>query len=171
MKNVRLLKRLPLLVLVLSGCSVIPLGGSGGFDQRETWALQPFYGELRFLILQEGAGTPLPGATLQVSHLRIDELETGEAVHSDQQGLIVVHQRERGILYYGNGPPPPSFSFAAAGFETQSYSVDDLVSGTEYHPYRSADLPTTRYAVSGQETELPVYEFTITLAPATPMDP
>ena len=79
---------------------------------------------------------------------------------------MVVHQLERGITYWGAGPPLPVFTFSAPGYQTRTYSVTDLASGTSYDPYRSANVPTTIFKnEAGAEIELPFYEFTIRLAP------
>jgi hypothetical protein len=157
------------LVLLLG---VILLGCKGSFegasDDRETWALRPFYGELRFLILAEGSEVPIPDAALRVANLPVAELDGQETVSGDQDGRLVIHQLERGTIYRGNGPPPPEFIFSAAGYAAQTYSMADLVAGTLYDPYKSVDLPTTLFqSESGVEIELPVFEFTIHLRPAT----
>ena len=80
-----------LFVMGLAGC--LTIGDSfSNFDDAETWAFQPFYGELRFLILEAGSDMPIPDAALAVSELRIEELAGGdETISSDQDGLIVIH--------------------------------------------------------------------------------
>ena len=76
----------------------------------------------------------------------------------------MIHQTQRGITYWGKGPPPPTFTFSALRYRTRTYSVDDLVSGTSQNPYRSDSLPTTTFRnEAGAEIELPVYRFTIVL--------
>ena len=55
----------------------------------------------------------------------------------------------------------------APRYRARIYSVQDLVSGTSYDPYRGNDLPTTIFQrQAGKEIELPVYEFTIRLVPS-----
>ena len=79
----------------------------------------------------------------------------------------MIHQLGRGITYWGDGPPPPSFVFGAPGFLTETYSVEDLASGSNYDPYSKAGLPTTTFSnKAGAEIEVPVYEFTVRLAPS-----
>ena len=81
---------------------------------------------------------------------------------------MVVHQLQRGIMYWGEGPPRPVFTFSAPGYQTRTYSVEELVSGTSYNPYNYnyANVPTTTFTIEvDSEIELPVYEITIRLAP------
>ena len=152
-----------LLVMMLSGCQD-PFSDE---DDVETWEKRPFYGELRFLIVREDTGAPIPGAMLQVSDLPIVELQDEASIASGQDGRIVIHQMVRGITYWGKGPPPPTFTFSAPHYRAQTYSVQDLASGTSYDPYRSNNVPTTTYQnKAGAEIELPVYEFTIRLVPS-----
>jgi hypothetical protein len=136
-------------------------------DERndvETWALRPFYGELRFLILSEDDGKPIPDATLQVTNLPILERGDAQGSSSDLNGRLIIHQLERGTMYRGDGPPPPEFIFSAPGYATRSFTVADLVAGTDYDAYKSAALPTTTFHnEAGAEFELPVFEFTIHL--------
>ncbi len=175
--------RLVALVLLLVGCQADPTidvdpTDNGALTQDidatatidiievETWEYRPFYGEIRFLIMEENTDTPIPDATFRVSDLPIKELENEVSVKSDQEGRMVIHQLERGIMYWGKGPPPPLFTFSAPGYHTRTYSVKDMASGTSYDPYRSAKVPTTTFTNEvGSEIELPFYEFTIRLAP------
>lgn len=60
------------LVLLLVSCQATPTIDE---NNRETWELRLFYGELRFLIMEESADTPIPDATLRVSDLLTRELE------------------------------------------------------------------------------------------------
>jgi hypothetical protein len=151
------------LILLLVSCQ--PANPFADPDNVETWEFRPFYGELRFLIVEEGTDTPIPDAAFQVSDLRIEELKNGGSVKSDQEGRMVVHQLQRGITYWGAGPPLPVFTFSAPGYQTWTYSVEELASGTPYEPYSYADLPTTVFTDEvGSEIELPVYEITIRLA-------
>jgi len=154
-----------LFVLMLNGCKS---NKTFDPDNTETWELCPFYGELRFLIVREDTGEPIPGAILQVSNLRIVELLDEDSISSGQNGRIVIHQMRRGITYWGEGPPRPTFTFSAPHYRTQTYSADDIVSGTSYDPYRSSNLPTTIFQDEAEEEEikLPVYEFTIRLVPS-----
>ena len=131
-------------------------------DDVETWARQPFYGEIRFLVVSEATSEPIADATLQVSGLSIEALSNA----SDQDGWIVIRQFERGITYRGKEPPPPSFTFSAPGYRSRTYLVEDLISGTVYDPYSSDNLPTTTIENEvGAEIELPIYEFTVRLQP------
>lgn len=149
--------------MLLVSCQATP---TTDIDNTETWELRPFYGELHFLIVREDTDTPIPDAAFQVSDLRIEELRNEESVKSDQEGRMVVHQLQRGITYWGEGPPLPVFTFSAPGYQTRTYSVEELASGTSCDPYRYADLPTTVFTDKvGSGIELPVYEITIRLAP------
>ena len=88
-----------LLVAAWVSCKAIPILGPVGNptpDRVETWALLPFYGELRFLIADKDTGAAIPGATLQVLNLRIEELEDETGIASDQDGRIVVRRRYLG---------------------------------------------------------------------------
>jgi hypothetical protein len=164
MKLGKLVLLTALLVMMLGGCQT---NKTSDPDNVETWEKRPFYGELRFLIVREDTGAPIPGAVLQVSDLPIAELQDETSARSGQDGRIVIHQMERGITYWGEGPPPPTLTFSALHYRPQTYSVEDLVSGTDYDPYRSDNLPTTTFQTeAGAEIELPVYEFTIRLAPS-----
>lgn len=137
-------------------------------DDTESWEVRPFYGELRFLILNQNTGKPIPDVVLQVSTLRIEEQIAGKSMCSGLDGLIIIHQLERGITYWGEGPAPPTFTFSALNYHTEVYSVDELVAGTSYDPYSTVDLPTTtyQYGTDTEEIQLPVYEFTIHLSPS-----
>ena len=136
-------------------------------DNVETWEKRPFYGELRFLVMRDDTDAPIPGAMLQISELPIVELQDEESIKSGHDGRIVVHQMVPGITYWGKGPPPPSFTFSAPHYRGETYTVEDLVSGSSTDPYGSADLPTTTFRnKAGAEIELPVYEFTIRLVPS-----
>lgn len=154
-----------LFVMILDGCKA---NKTFDPDNTETWELCPFYGEIRFLIVREDTGVPIPGAILQVSNLRIVELLDEESISSGQNGRIVIHQMRRGITYWGEGPPRPTFTFSTLHYRTQTYSLEDLVSGTSYDPYRSNKLPTTIFQdeAEDEEIKLPVYEFTIRLEPS-----
>ena len=153
-----------LFVMMLGGCQANPTSDP---DNIETWELQPFYGESRFLIVCEDTGVPIPGATLQVSNLHIEEPQGEEGIKSGQDGRIVIHQIHRGDSYFGEGPPLPTFTFSAPHYQTRIYSVEDLASETSYDPYGSHNLPTTIFQYrAGEELELPVYEFTIRLVPS-----
>ncbi len=159
------LSKLVVLVLLLVSCQ--PANPFADPDNVETWEFRPFYGELRFLIVEEDTDAPIPDAAFQVSDLHIEELRNGESVQSDQEGWLVVHQLQRSITYWGAGPPLPVFTFSAPDYLTRTYSVEELASGTPYEPYSYADLPTTVFTDEiGSEIELPVYEITIRLAPA-----
>jgi hypothetical protein len=150
--------------MMVGGCQA---NTTNDVDNTETWEKRPFYGELRFLIVREDTGAPIPGATLQVSDLPIVELQDEESIASGQDGRIVIHQIERGITYWGEGPPPPTLTFSAQHYRTQTYSVEDLVLGTHYDPYRSDNLPTATFQnEASAEIELPVYEFIIGLVPS-----
>ncbi len=159
-------------LILLSAVFVLMIGAcqankTDDFDDTETWEKLPFYGELRFLIVDEDTAAPISDAALQVSHLRIEEAKTDESVNSTEDGHIVIHQLMRGITYRGAGPPQPTFTFSAPHHRTKTYSVEELASGTSYDPYRSNDLPTTLFRHGDdKEIELPVYEFTIHLAPS-----
>jgi hypothetical protein len=150
---------LALLLVLMVGCQGGPFSDDADV---ETWEFLPFYGEIQFLIVSDETDTPIPDAVLEVANLRIDELKNRESVRSGQDGRIVIHQTMRGITYMGAGPPPATFIFSAQGYQTQTYSVKDLVLGTSYDPYSSNNLPTAMYK---GEVELPVYEFTIRLTP------
>ncbi len=136
--------------------------GASGMEGVETWAMLPFYGETRFLVVNEATNEPITGVTLQVDGLKIDT----PSHTSDQEGRIIIHQLMRGITYRNEGPPPPSFTFSAPGYRSRTYSVEDLVSGTDYNPYNGSQLPTTIITTDeGADMELPIYEFTIRLQP------
>lgn len=146
---------------LLSACQT----GFGSSDDVESWELRPFYGESRFLLVDAASGEPIPKASLTVEHLSITELQEKDSVPSDQDGVITIHQLERGIVYWGDGPPPPTFTFSAPNYASQTLSIDDLVAATSYDPYDSTALPTTTFVRNTQEIELPLYEFTIQLTP------
>ena len=153
-----------LLVMMLVGCQT---NTTNDDDDLETWEKRPFYGQLRFLILREDTGAMIPGATLRVSDLPIVELRGQGSIVGGEDGRIVIHQTQPGTTYWGKGPPPATFTFSALRYRTRTYSVEDLASGTSQDPYRSDDLPTTTFRnEAGAEIELPVYRFTILLAPS-----
>jgi len=163
MKLGKLILLTAVFVMMLGGCQA---NTKDDVDNTETWEKQPFYGELRFLIVSEDTGAPITDATLQVSNLHIEKPQDEEGIRSGQDGRLVIHQIMRGITYRGKGPPRPTFTFSAPHYRTQTYSVEELVSGTSYDPYSSNDLPTTLFQYgANKEFELPVYEFTIHLAP------
>lgn len=170
------MKRTQLVLLVLglvtvAGCFLSPDGtriGDGNSDV-ETWEFLPFYGETRFLIVQDGTDIPIPDAALQVENLLLVRdsglgQDDNNYLDGDQNGRITIHQLEGGITYMGDGPPPPTFSFTAPNHHPKTFTVEELVNGTTYDPYSSDDLPTTMYTYAeGEEAEIPVYEFTIKL--------
>ena len=162
MKRATLVVFTVLCLTVLGGCKARPRRNS---DNTESWEFLPFYGELRFLIVCEDTGEPIPGAVLRVPGLPIAERRDKDKMKSGQDGRVVVHQTHRRNSYRGEGPPLPTFTFRAPHYRTRILSVDDLVSGTSYNPYNGANLPTTTYRYSEkEEMELPVYELTIRLA-------
>ncbi len=168
MKLKKYLLPVALFVLMLGGCQAerSPSNSDFNSDDTETWEVLPFYGELRFLIIHPDTGEPLPDVTLQVSTLRVEEQVADQNMSSGPDGLIIVHQLHHGITYWGEGPAAPTFTFSVPNYQTQTYSVDELVAGTSYDPYSTSDLPTTTYRrTETEEIELPVYEFTIQLAP------
>jgi hypothetical protein len=152
------------LAMVLCGCRASPTVDP---DSIETWELLPFYGETRFLIVDEDTGAPVPGATLQVEHLHIEEWRDEEALRSGPDGRIVIHQIHWRYSYRGEGPPLPTFTFSAPGYGARTYSVEELVAGTDYDPYRGNDFPTITFVYDEDEDgiELPVYELTVRLEP------
>lgn len=169
MKLTKCLLRAALFILMLCSCQTDRLPDHSDFnsDDTETWELRPFYGEIRFLILDQDTGEAMPDVALQVSNLRIEEQIAGKRMSSGPDGLIIIHQLERGITYWGDGPAPATFTFSAPNYHKQTYSVAELVAGTSYDPYSTVDLPTTTYLnEDGKEIELPLYEFTIRLAPS-----
>jgi hypothetical protein len=170
MKFAKYLWPVALVVLMLCGCRADQPPDHRDFnsDDTESWEVNPFYGEIRFLIRHQDTGEPIPDVALQVSTLRIEEQIEGKVINSGQDGLIIIHQLKRGIMYWGEGPAPPTFTFSARNYHSQTYSVDELVSGTSYDPYSTVNLPTTsyRYGTDGEEIQLPVYEFTIYLTPS-----
>ena len=165
MKLTRLVLLAVLAAMGLGGCRRTPTSDP---DNVETWELLPLYGELRFLVVCEDTGAPISRATLRVLHLPIVELGDKRSVRSGRDGQIVVHQMTRGYGYWGAAPPGPTFTFSADHYLTRTYSVSDLVSGTTYDPYRSDGLPTATFEYERVDApvELPVYEFTIRLAPS-----
>jgi hypothetical protein len=169
MKFTKYLLHAALLILMLCGCQDDRPPNHNDFnaDDTESWELCPFYGELRFLVLHQETGEPIPGVTLNVSTLRIEEQTGGKSISSEHDGLIIIHQLDRGITYWGEGPPQPTFTFSAPDYQTRTYSVDELVAGTSYDPYNGAGLPTTTflYGTDAEEIQVPVYEFTIHLTP------
>ncbi len=165
MKNKLQLLFIILYAGILVGCQIARNDGDPygpGKNDVETWARRPLYGEIRFRVVSETTGKPIADATLQVSGLSIDALSNA----SDQDGWIVIRQFARGITYRGKRPPPPSFTFSAPRYRSRTYSVEDLLSGTDYDPYSSDNLPTTTIENEvGEEIELPIYEFTVRLQP------
>ncbi len=170
MKFTNYLLHAALFVLLLCGCQADRPPDHSDFDSDDTesWEVNPFYGEIRFLILDQDTGEPIPDVALRISTLRIAEQIEGKSTSSGQDGLIIIHQLDRGITYWGEGPAPPTFTFSAQNYYTQTYSVDELAAGTSYDPYSAVDLPTTTYlyGADGEEIQLPVYEFTIHLTPS-----
>lgn len=134
-------------------------------DDRIETVFLPFYGETRFMIECVETGTSIPDAELRVSNLSIEEMRGKESIRSGKDGSIIIHQIHRRDKHYGNGPPRPTFTFSAPHYNSQTYSVEDLVSETSYDPYRNDSLPTTIYNYKEEELELPVYEITIRLVP------
>ena len=170
MKLTKYLLHAALFVLMLCGCQADQPPDHSDFnsDDTETWEVRPFYGEIRFLILNQDTGEPIPDVALRVSTLRIEEQIARKSMSSGPDGLITIHQLERGITYWGEGPAPPTFTFSAPNYHKRTYSVDELVAGTSYDPYSAVDLPTTTYLyeTDGKEIQVPVYEFTVQLAPS-----
>ncbi|MCA9986485.1 MAG: hypothetical protein KDE59_19385 [Anaerolineales bacterium] len=139
-------------------------GGTGGFTdgEAETFAALPLYGELRFQILAGGSAFPISGAVLEVTNLAIEEQETAAANISADDGVLVVHQLQRGTVYYGAGPDEPIFTFSAPGYSSIVFTATELAEEAGLPLYSDAGLPRVTTA-SGQE--LPLYEFTIYLSP------
>ena len=147
--------------MILGGCRTKPAIDD---DKIETVFL-PFYGETRFLILCADTDTPISGAELRVSNLPVEEKRGKESIRSGKDGSIIIHQIHRLDKHYGKGPPRPTFTFSAPRYNTQTFSVKELVSETSYDPYHNDSLPTTSYIYEGEELELQVYELTIRLVP------
>lgn len=133
----------------------------GDSDLVESWEFLPFYGEIRFELVDANTNAPILTGLLEVDNLHL--VETDE-LKVDENGRITIHQLERGIMYVGNGPPPPIFNFSAPGYTPRQLTVEELATLSGYDPYHSNDVPVTEWTnASGNSQELPFYEFTITL--------
>ena len=86
-------------IMMLTGCIFSPddTGTGDGNDGVETWEFLPFYGETRFLIVQDGTDTPIPDASLQVENLFFGRVvvlgqDDENYLRGDQYGRITIHQ-------------------------------------------------------------------------------
>ncbi|MCP4421625.1 MAG: hypothetical protein GY805_33855 [Chloroflexi bacterium] len=103
---------------------------------------------------------PIPNATIEVDNLPIAE---DGLLAADENGRIILHQLERGIMYIGQGSSPPTFRFAAPNYESRHFSVDGLaaLSGlilTATIAYQPPNISTNlTIAMSWQFTNLPFH--------------
>ena len=135
-----------------------------GYDLTESWEFLPFYGELRFDVVDAETGTPITTATLQIENMPY----ANDLLLADENGRIIFHQLEQGITYVGDGPPPPTFQFAAAGYTPRQLSIEVLgeLSGVDpYDPYNDENLTIIEVETEGGHmNEMPLYEMTIQLS-------